>query len=43
MNYMEICANFENGACQWWSEEGDKEEGGILGKTVAKRAMSKSF
>lgn len=27
---MEICANFENGACQWWSEEegqGDKEGG----------------
>lgn len=28
---MEICANFENGACQWWSEEEgqrDKEKGG---------------
>lgn len=36
MNYMEICANFENGACQWWSEEGqgDGEGGGYFARLL---------
>lgn len=36
MNYMEICANFENGACQWWSEEGrwDEEGGGCFARLL---------